>query len=565
MQSDAESRTSQHRPFVLQYRQLLVPIAPRGDASATLCVGVAQANSLRYGAVDAERPWGVPTRERGNEQCGKGRPMSEQKPANPGRRSFLEDLLTTVGREAGRAVREMRQREVDKTVAEVQQIDVDTPEAGTAPATVDDLSALAVRLDAKLDSFGELVERIVQAMEQSQELTAEVRALLPEVTESAAELHRELVADPPATNDRKDDGQKNESTGDEAEVLRDRREKFWKLITALLGFEHIYDALFETFVAEEVYPWAAEQWRGIFAQAEAAGVIEQSPLASPLPSPTGESPPPVETPTPKPETPTPPRRPSTEFRQAQPTSSGRDTRRTGRIPVPETVTVPAGHFWMGSDSRIDKDARDKELPQHRLYLPGYRIGKYPVTNEEYAAFLAATGHQQPRGWEGNRSKLDHPVTDVSWLDATAYCRWLSEATGQVYRLPSEAEWEKAARGSDGRIYPWGNQPPDERHCNFNGNVGSTTSVGIYPAGVSPYGCYDMAGNVWEWVNSRHEKYPYRSDDGREESGRKEDERRVLRGGSFHYVRLFSRCAYRSGNNPDYRNRYFGFRLFSPGG
>jgi len=205
----------------------------------------------------------------------------------------------------------------------------------------------------------------------------------------------------------------------------------------------LFDALYETFVAEELVPWAKAQWQSIFAQAEAAGVIEQSPLSSPLPSPTGESPSPVETPTPKPETPTPPRRPST--------GSGQDTRRTGRIPVPEMVTVPAGHFWMGSDKRIDKDARDDELPQHRLYLPGYRIGKYSVTNEEYAAFLAATGHRDPYNWNERQSKLDHPVTGVAWLDATAYCRWLSEARGRAYRLPSEAEWEKAARGSDGRI------------------------------------------------------------------------------------------------------------------
>ena len=313
--------------------------------------------------------------------------------------------------------------------------------------------------------------------------------------------------------------------------------------------------IYETVFGDEVYPWAKEQIHSFFARAEAAGVIEQSPLSSPLPSPTAESPSPVNTPTPKPETPTLPRRSST--------GSGQDARRTGRIPVPELVTVPAGYFWMGSDKRIDKDARDNELPQHRLYLPGYRIGKYPVTNEEYAAYLSATGHSAPYEWETNRAKLDHPVIYVRWRDSMAYCRWLSEATGVSYRLPSEAEWEKSARGSDGRIYPWGNQPPDERRCNFNRNVGDTTPVGNYPAGVSPYGCYDMAGNVWEWTGSLYREYPYRSDDDREaEEG--DGGRRVLRGGSWYHNSASVRAALRNWAGPD--NRYYdvGFRLVAPG-
>ena len=110
------------------------------------------------------------------------------------------------------------------------------------------------------------------------------------------------------------------------------------------------------------------------------------------------------------------------------------------------------------------------------------------------------------------------MVNVSWDDAVDFCRWLSEATHRSFRLPSEAEWEKAARGSDGRIYPWGNQAPDEKRCNFGTKVGDTTPVGKYPDGASPCGALDMAGNVWEWTGSIYKPYPYAPDDGREDPG-----------------------------------------------
>ncbi len=455
--------------------------------------------------------------------------MSEQKPANPGRRRFFGELLSNMGREAGLLARDagLAAREIGRVLAdageEIHAVAVETP----IHADLDE-AELTERLDAIDGELAELegqVQRLVEAAAQPQPLAAEDRELLRRVAELLAAHHTELQENAPVTAETDDE------SDDEASVLRRRRQALrdwtWKLITALFGIR-LFDALYETFVSNELVPWAAEQWRGIFAQAEAAGVIERSPLSSPLTSPTAESPSPVETPTPKPETPTPPRR----------------TSRPGRILVPEMVTVPAGHFWMGSDKRIDKDADDDELPQHRLYLPGYRIGKYPVTNEEYAAFLAATGHRKPYRWEENQSRLDHPVVDVSWDAATAYCRWLSETTGQRYRLPSEAEWEKAARGTDGRIYPWGNQPPDERRCNFNNNVKDTTPVGSYPAGVSPYGCYDMAGNVWEWTSSLSWDYPYRADDGREVQVEDGNGLSVYRGGAYWVDRKLVRCAYR---------------------
>ena len=166
---------------------------------------------------------------------------------------------------------------------------------------------------------------------------------------------------------------------------------------------------------------------------------------------------------------------------------------------------------MGSDPARDKQAYDDEQPQHRLALPEFYIGKCPVTNEQYAAFIRATGQAAPGHWKNGQTPADrngHPVVNVSWKDAVAFGQWLSQASGKVTRLPTEAEWEKAARGSDGRIYPWGNDPPTKELCNFNNNVDGTTPVGQYQAGASPCGALDMAGNVWEWTGSLDRPYPY---------------------------------------------------------
>jgi len=226
---------------------------------------------------------------------------------------------------------------------------------------------------------------------------------------------------------------------------------------------------------------------------------------------------------------------------------------------PEMVLIPAGDFLMGSDPSVDKYARDDEQPQHTLYLPDYYLAKTPVTNAQYAAFVEATTyHRQPGGWEHGKppsGKEDHPVVWVSWHYAVAYCNWLAEVTGRPYRLPSEAEWEKGARGTDGRIYPWGNQW-DAKRCNTReGGKGDTTPVGAYPQGASPYGLLDMAGNVWEWTRSIHKSYPYDPDDGREDLEAEGD--RVLRGGAFRNRRWYVRCACRIRY---YRGWYFGFRV-----
>jgi formylglycine-generating enzyme required for sulfatase activity len=237
---------------------------------------------------------------------------------------------------------------------------------------------------------------------------------------------------------------------------------------------------------------------------------------------------------------------------------------------PETVHVPAGSFLMGSPA--GEGVPDWETPQHEVTLPAYRIGKYPVTNAQYAEFLKREQTQDaPRkvGWflrEPPAEQLDHPVVGVSWYDAQAYCRWLSVQTGRRYRLPTEAEWEKAARGIEGRLYPWGNEW-EEGRCHARGD--DTAPVAAYPQGASPYGCCDMAGNVQEWVstlwgNDREPfLYPYRDDDGRQDlqaDAYLYRVRRVHRGGSFRDERPRLRCAARGYSNASSQVRWRGFRV-----
>jgi len=253
---------------------------------------------------------------------------------------------------------------------------------------------------------------------------------------------------------------------------------------------------------------------------------------------------------------------------------------------PELVSVPGGPFLMGtSDAQVrvmldrfdwakelkGKGWFDREQPQHEVTLIPFEIGRYPVTNAEYAAFVEATGHTVPRHWREGRfpeELADHPVVHVTWRDALAYVAWLRERTEQPYRLPSEAEWEKAARGEDGRLWPWGNDwDPARANCKPAG-PGKTTPVGQYsPAGDSPYGAADVAGNVWEWCSSLWGDdpgessfgYPFRADDGRENletSGL-----RIMRGGSWRSDNPgIVRCAYRYGYPPVNWYVTLGFRV-----
>jgi len=229
----------------------------------------------------------------------------------------------------------------------------------------------------------------------------------------------------------------------------------------------------------------------------------------------------------------------------------------------EFVRIPAGEFWMGSDKKKDKSAGSNEQPQHRVALPEYWMGRTPVNNAQFAAFVQTGGGQAPSGWQNNlppADKLDHPVVGVSWADAAAYCAWLSQLTGQKVGLPTEAEWEKAARGADERIYPWGGQAPDSSRCNFNLNVKGTTPVGQYsPLGDSPYGCVDMAGNVWEWCADWFDAGYYAGSPATSPPGPAKGQYRVTRGGSWLNESRYVRAAFRYRSAPGYLSHYQGFR------
>ncbi len=235
----------------------------------------------------------------------------------------------------------------------------------------------------------------------------------------------------------------------------------------------------------------------------------------------------------------------------------------------QMVRIPAGEFLMGTREEdvdaitekygIERKFIEREVPQRKVFVDEFEIGKYPVTNFEYQAFVQDTGHQPPRHWEGDQYPEglgDHPVVNVSWHDAVAYCEWLSEKTGHPYRLPTEAEWEKAARGADGRQFPWGDEW-DESRCNTaEGGPGTTTPVGQYsPDGDSPYKVADMAGNVWEWCADWFEFYPGSSFPNKDHGVAF----RMLRSGSWHLKRVYARCTARLRDYPDNRNDVVGFR------
>ncbi len=225
----------------------------------------------------------------------------------------------------------------------------------------------------------------------------------------------------------------------------------------------------------------------------------------------------------------------------------RGNTRTNPVDGAEMVYIPAGEFIMGSN-----DGDDDEKPQHKVYLDGYWIYKYEVTVAQYRKFCKATGWQEPLppewGWKDN-----HPIVNVSWDDATAYAQWAG------VRLPTEAEWEKAARGTDGREYPWGNEW-DASKCNAReSGPRRTTAVGSYAGGASPYGIQDMAGNVWEWCADWYGENYYRSAPSKNPKGPGSGQYRVLRGGAWYSDHNVARCAYRDDGVPAYALDYLGFR------
>lgn len=222
----------------------------------------------------------------------------------------------------------------------------------------------------------------------------------------------------------------------------------------------------------------------------------------------------------------------------------------------------------------------REQPQHELYVDTFTIGIHAVTAAEYRAFVDADGYRCARYWtESGRLWLEAeqsagpaygdearwtgdgrlPVTGVSWYEAAAFCNWLGEVLGRACRLPTEVEWEKAAGGGQERIYPWGNLF-DSKKCNTRAaNVNHTLPVGSYsPAGDSVYGCWEMAGNVSEWVLSKFAPYPYAAGDGRETL--EGTAGRVTRGGSWHSPEFRARISARGMNAPSFRDNDLGFRV-----
>jgi serine/threonine-protein kinase len=222
----------------------------------------------------------------------------------------------------------------------------------------------------------------------------------------------------------------------------------------------------------------------------------------------------------------------------------------------EMVYVPAGAFTMGS-SDADMYADDDEKPAHQVTLDGYWIYKNEVTVGQYKKFCAATGHKMPKAPQGGWTNT-HPIVNVSWDDAQAYCAWAG------VKLPTEAQWEKAARGTDGRIYPWGNVWDTDKANAYGAYGDQTTPVGSFPKGASPYGCLDMAGNVWEWCQDWYGSDYYASSPTSNPTGPVSGQNRVLRGGSWYDNSNRCRSANRNSDDPSGRYPDSGFRCVVPG-
>lgn len=225
------------------------------------------------------------------------------------------------------------------------------------------------------------------------------------------------------------------------------------------------------------------------------------------------------------------------------------------------VSVPASEFLMGSDKNKDSQAGDDETPQHTVYQDAFWIDQTEVTNAQYARCVASGQCTSPQStksdsrssYYGVSQFANYPVIYVDWNQAQTYCAWAGR------RLPSEAEWEKAARGTDGRIYPWGDTAPDQSKLNFNQDQGDTTAVGSYPSGASFYEALDMAGNVSEWVNDWYSDSYYQQSPARNPPGPTSAMYRVVRGGSWNNYVGFVRSAYRDGSPPGRQNSGIGFR------
>lgn len=223
---------------------------------------------------------------------------------------------------------------------------------------------------------------------------------------------------------------------------------------------------------------------------------------------------------------------------------------------PDIVVIREGFFWMGS-----KNGPENEMPRHRVWLDSFGLGRFPLTNREYRIFIQASQVCPPPFWNDPVfSHPDQPVVGVSWYDATAYCVWLSEWTGKEFRLPTEAERERAARGGrEDAHYPWGDEPPWERPFRgYDSDIGGPQRVGTNPP--NDFGLHDMSEGVHEWCSDYYDRGYYRVSPERNPTGPSCGERRASRGGSWRHRIKFSRCAARSSLPPDFKYSDYGFRL-----
>lgn len=239
----------------------------------------------------------------------------------------------------------------------------------------------------------------------------------------------------------------------------------------------------------------------------------------------------------------------------------------------EMVRVPAGSFIMGSDKKVDHNAYRPEFPQRNVYVDAFEIDKFEVTTVQFLKFVLATNRPPLIDWQydgGNfqETMVNHPVMHVSWFDADAYCKWAGK------RLPTSAEWEKAARGEDGRIYPWGNEPAGLSRANF-GRTGLSgpvrdrperlllyppiISVDKYDNAVSPYGVFQMAGNVAEWTADWYDPDYYKNAPNRNPKGPEKGTQKAFRGGGWIDSTPSVRPAQRNGADPNTKMNWLGFR------
>lgn len=226
---------------------------------------------------------------------------------------------------------------------------------------------------------------------------------------------------------------------------------------------------------------------------------------------------------------------------------------TDTTAAPDFARIPAGWFEMGS-----RDGRDDERPVHRVWIDAFDLAVFPVTERQYADFLEATGHEPPRDWPGTPARDEFPVVGVSWFDARAYCEWRTSQGGPV-RLPTEAEWERAARGRlEGAAYPWGDTIPS-----WVPNGGRGSLDGPWPVTLgepNDFGVFGIAANIHEWCADWYDGAYYVTSPERNPQGPASGSRRASRGGSWRHAWTVSRCATRSRIDPAFRYTDYGFRV-----